>query len=437
MARAENSAGPDPARLDIWIFAGQSNSQGWALLKAPVPPRPHIFALDENGQWKIAREPLNPDFYRWTPPPVEPNLLLQRYNLPFPGARSPESFIEEEKSHGTSLGGVGPGLMFAERLQAVTRRDIGLIMCGVGSPIREWDPDSKPAGKLYSHMLTLIRKSGGRPKGLIWYQGESDALTPGAAEHYHEALLAFFDGVRRDLHQPDLPIICVQTGRFAYPYRSGEQSWETVREAQRRATLERPCTYLVSSIDLMLEDDIHVGFEGYRRLAPRIAEVALSQVYGVSGHGAPIAFDSARLIAPESWRPMIRVRFRGVTGRLQAEGRPSGFEIRVPGPAEDPGAHYPAPPSPDAPLYSVYRVDFDPSDPSAVILGLFDAAPILLGHHHPLCGTLSVMYAPGLNPYANIHDARDMALPAFGPVSVPLPPCAEGETPGGPGQHSG
>jgi len=437
VARAENRPHPDPSRLDIWVFAGQSNSQGWALLKAPVPVSPHIFVLDESGHWNIAREPLNPDFYRWTPPPVEPNILLQRRNLPLRGGRSPQEFIDEEKKQGIPLGGVGPGLMFADRLHAVTRRDIGLIMCGTGSPIREWDPNSKPTGELYAHMLTLIRKSGGRVKGLVWYQGESDALTPGAAEKYHAALLALFDGVRRDLRQPDLPIICIQTGRFAYPYPSKAQDWERVREAQRRATLERPHTYLVSSIDLTLEDDIHVSFEGYRRLTARIAEVALSEVYGLSGYGTPIKFASAQLIAPESWRPMIRVQFRGVSGRLQAEGRPAGFEIRAPRPVEDPGAHYPATLTPDVPLYSVYRVDFDPRDPSAVILGLFDASPILLGHHHPLCGSVSVIYAPGLDPYANIHDSRDIAIPAFGPVPVTLPPCREGEMPVVIGKHSG
>lgn len=427
MALAENTAGADPRNLDIWVFAGQSNSQGWALSKAPVPSDPHIFVLDPEGRWVVAREPLNPDFYRWTPPPLEANILSQRNNVPLAGSESPEDFLRSQQKRGSPLGGVGPGLMFALRLHQATQRNIGLIMCGVGSPIREWDPDSNPAGKLYSNMLTKIRNTGGRVKGLVWYQGESDALTPGAAEHYQEALLALFDGIRRDLHQPDLPILCVQTGRFAYPYNSGAHSWETIREAQRRVALERPGISLVSSIDLLLEDDIHVGFEGYRRLAPRLAEVALSEVYGLPGHGTPITLESAQLLAPESWRPMIRVKFRGVSGNLRSEGRPNGFEIRVPGPQEDPGAHYPAAPSPDVPLYSVYRVDFDPKDPSVLILGLFDASPILLGHHHPICGPLEVIYSPGLNPYSNIHDDRDIAVPAFGPIPVALPPCAADE----------
>jgi hypothetical protein len=69
------------------------------------------------------------------------------------------------------------------------------------------------------------------------------------------------DGVRRDLDQPDLPIVRLQTGRFAYPYNQGTGDWESIREAQRQAALERQHVYLVSSIDLFLEDDIRVGFE--------------------------------------------------------------------------------------------------------------------------------------------------------------------------------
>jgi Carbohydrate esterase, sialic acid-specific acetylesterase len=64
------------------------------------------------------------------------------------------------------------------------------------------------------------------------------------------------DGVRRDLDQPDLPIVRLQTGRFAYPYNQGTGDWESIREAQRQAALERQHVYLVSSIDLFLEDDL-------------------------------------------------------------------------------------------------------------------------------------------------------------------------------------
>jgi len=424
MAFAEDQGTVVPPKdMDVWVVAGQSNSQGWALLKAPVPGDPQVFAWEPSGQWVQAREPLNKDFFRWTPEPVEPNILLQRDGLAVQDKASVDDFLQKWRAESSDpLGGVGLGVIFAKRLHEVTHRPIGLILCGVGSPIREWDPDSNPKGRLYAHMLELILAAGGRVKGLIWYQGESDALTLGAAAQYGGALLRLIDGVRRDLHQTDLPILCVQTGRFAYPYNRGAEDWESVREAQRQAALERKHIYLVSSIDLFLEDDIHVGFEGYQRLAPRLAEIALSQVYKIPDHGSPLALESVQLIAVDGRRPMIRVKISGVTGRLKAEGRPSGFEIRMPRPTQDPGEKYPLRPA-DVPLYSVYRVDFDPSDRTALILGLFDASPILLGRYHPICGPLDLVYAPGLNPYANITDARDIALPAFGPVKVEAAPC--------------
>jgi hypothetical protein len=54
---------------------------------------------------------------------------------------------------------------------------------------------------------------------------------------------------------------------------------------------------MANSIDLLLEGDIHVGYEGC---------IAHSEVYGIPHYGTPVTFESAQLIAPESWRPMIR-----------------------------------------------------------------------------------------------------------------------------------
>src|SRR5271155_232589 len=162
MAFAEHSGVVVPPKnMDVWVVAGQSNSQGWALLKAPVPSDPQVFAWEPSGHWVQAREPLNKDFYRWTPEPVEPNILLQRDDLAMQDKASVDDFLRKWRSESSdSLGGVGLGVIFAKRLHEATHRPIGLVLCGVGSPIREWDPDSNPQGKLYSHMLELIRASG-------------------------------------------------------------------------------------------------------------------------------------------------------------------------------------------------------------------------------------------------------------------------------------
>lgn len=415
-----------PTGRDLWIVTGQSNSEGWALLKAPIEPDPRISAFDLEKGWIPATEPMNPHFSRWTPEPIDQNFLFQRTGVTMPAGLTPQAFLDRLRADKTPHGGVGLALLFAKHLLPHVARDIGIVRYGVGSAIARWDPgpDDKAEAPLYRDLVRRIHgaASGGTFKGVIWYQGESDALTPGAADRYEAALARVLTGIRRETRQPDLPAIVVQSGRLAYPFDTAARSLERVREAQRQVSLKMPHVALVPSHDLVLEDTAHIGFEGYLRLAPRIGEVALSQVYRLRGHGSPLALASAELFAIDHRRPMIRVRFTGVTGRLRAAGRPNGFELRAPRPAQDPGADYPREKA-ALPVFSVYRIDFDPADPGAVILGLFDASPILLGKTQPLCDPVQIVYAPGVDPYTNIVDDRDMALPAFGPVTVTRPPC--------------
>src|SRR5262249_3295801 len=152
------------------------------------------------------------------------------------------------------------------------------------------------------------------------------AMLPETAEAYGKALLGMIDSLRRDTKEPDLPFICVQIGRYAM--RADEKTnraWEKVREAQRQAARKRKNVYLVSAIDLLTDDPIHISYEGQARLGKRIAEIVCSTVYKLPGHGKPIDVLSTEVLQPQNERPMIRVRFRGVTGRLRAIGRATGF----------------------------------------------------------------------------------------------------------------
>lgn len=412
----------DPG-LDIWVFAGQSNSQGWALLKAPVEPDPRILFFNEQNQWVVAEEPLNKRFYEWTPGPVDENILLQRFEVLLPKGSTPEKFLRRQLVNSTEpLGGVGPALFFAKALLQSIDRRIGLISCGVGSSIKQWNPQLRSQeGSLYGLLLERIARAGGEIHGLIWYQGESDALTAGAAAGYEEAFLGLIDAIRRDTKRPDLPVVYVQIGRFVHPYDAHARAWEKIRDTQYRAAFQRKNLHMVSAIDLPLEDSIHLSFEAYQRLGPRLAEIALTEVYRQDGHGRSIQLDSVEILQASSRRPLIRVRFRGVSGRLTAPGPASGFELRSKLQAEDPSRSYPLPPSPDVPIPVIYRVDFDPGDPAALILGVFDNSPILLGKRHAFSGDLSLIYGAGLNPNVNIVDERDIPIPAFGPVEISLP----------------
>lgn len=405
---------PDQKEADIWVFSGQSNSQGWGMLKAPVEPDPRILFFSADNRWVVAKEPLNPRFTNWDPDPVRENILLQRTGVDYPSGADTENFIEQMKQDDVVMGGVGPGLAFAKHLVRFVDRPLGLMYCGVGgSPIKSWDPTVK--GSNYAAMTRRIAMVGGKIKGLVWYQGESDAMTRGAEEVYEAAILQLIDSVRKDTGLPDLAILCVQIGRFVWNYSSHAPGFEKIRDIQRRLPSLRPNVHTVSALDLALEDAAHISFEGQQRLGRRLAELALSQVYGQRDHGKGIGLTEIEVLQPDNRRPMVRVRFSGVSGKLTSPGVPTGFELRSRLPAQEPEA-----PAAEVLMPVIYRVDFDPTDPAAIILGVFDNALINSGgaKFHPLKEPFSIVYGPGMSPYVNIVDQKDMSLPAFGPVEV-------------------
>jgi len=251
-------------------------------------------------------------------------------------------------------------------------------------------------GGWYNVLLDKIRLTSQSIKGVLWYQGETDAWIP-RNDHYEADLLQLIDSFRRDLGDTELPFIYVQIGRF--PQRATADTiggWEMLREAQRRVMSQRNNVYMVNAIDLPLDDTVHPSFEGQMRLGRRLAEVALSEVYHQTGHGHSIELTSIKAIHPESENPMVRLRFRGVSGRLRAPGRPTGFKLRPPLTGDT------------NPLRTVYRVDFDPTTPDSLIVGIWK--PLEVGHR--------LIYGGGMDPYVNIVDEKDMPIPAFGPIEV-------------------
>jgi len=411
--KAEKHLYPDRKDADIWVFSGQSNSQGWGMLKAPIEPDPRVMFFNADNQWVVAKEPLNPRFKSWMPDSPRENILLQRNGVSYPRAEA-EKYIDKMQKENVNLGGVGAGLCFSKHLLRYVDRHIGLVYCGVGgSPVKSWDPTVKGAN--YEAMMNRIAMVGGKIKGLIWYQGESDATTPGAADVYEEKMLQLIDSVRKETEIAELPVLIVQIARFVWNYETHARSFEKIRDVQYRLPSLRPNVYTVSALDLPLEDSAHISFEGYERLAKRLAEVALTEVYKKPGHGKGIMVEGIEVLQPDNHRPMVRVRFSGVTGKLRSEGLPLGFEVRGQIPEVEP-----KPATAEIALPVVYRIDFDPTDPAAVILGVLDNALINSGgaKYHPLRDPFHVVYGPGMSPFVNIVDDKDMPIPAFGPVLV-------------------
>jgi sialate O-acetylesterase len=414
---------PADAQGDLWFIGGQSNMCGFGTLKEPSEPDPRIlFFVAKDDRWMPAREPLNSLFF----PHGDPHGMVPDYT------RLP-------------VGGAGLGMSFAQRVLKYTGRPLGIIGVATGGPAaKTWSPDFKekpvpgdtyPRRYIYQPLVKRIIQAGGwgRLKGVVWYQGESDAVElPSAAKVYENSLGKFIDRLRIDTGNPDLPFIIVQIDRQVSTLAPGQpgksklgeemadalatytEAWEHVRDVQRQMADNRKNVYVVSAIDLGdMVDPIHLEYESFRKLGLRIAEVALSQVYKLPGHATPIKLKSVRVEPLHVWhsdkiiqgRVVIRVRFSGVNGRLRSADRPTGFQLRFEKAKTG---------------WAPYQTEFDPQDPQAVLLRYCGPLPDQL---RPV-----LYYGSGLNPYCNIVDEKDVALPAFGPVAIP--PLAPAGSPG-------
>jgi sialate O-acetylesterase len=112
-------------------------------------------------------------------------------------------------------------------------------------------------------------------KGVIWYQGESNA---GRAREYGELFPFMIEQWRKEWNQGDFPFYWVQLADFnAEKSKPGESSWAELREAQTK-TLNLPNTGQAVIIDLGEGKDIHP--KNKHDVAARLVRWALSKDYG-------------------------------------------------------------------------------------------------------------------------------------------------------------
>lgn len=235
---------------DLWMIGGQSNAAGYGRGVIFDPPEPGVHILKNNEQWDIAAHPLN-----------DPT-----------GSTHANAEIANP--------GHSPYLCFARTLRAALGFPIGLIQTALGnSRLSQWNPTENPQAPLYHNLLHCVHLAGGRVRGLLWYQGESDT-NPGLAETHESRFADFVGRLRADLNDPALPIILAQANRY-----TGRQSpeehrgWSLLREAQRNAR-KLGNVAVVPTLDLPLSDDCHTSPAGNLVLARRKAEAALAMVYG-------------------------------------------------------------------------------------------------------------------------------------------------------------
>ncbi len=363
---------------DLWVLAGQSNMQGVGNMLDVEPPNPMVHMLAMNGVWREAVDPLH--LLAESPDPVH-----------FQSASEDErkKAIEAQRS---APKGAGLGLPFAREMARRTGRPVGLVCTAHGgTSMDQWSPDKRDEGglSLYGSMMDQVRRAGGAVRGMLWYQGESDA-NPDAVEGFPAKFESFIAAVRRDFNAPGLPFYYVQIGRFTHPD-VAPGPWNRVQNMQLEAEQSIPGVGLVAAIDLELDDLIHVGTPGLKRLGCRLANLAERDLHGAALASGPRPLRAVKAETP--YGKQLRVTFSGVNGRLKAQGRPMGFSMSS---------------GPDgANVAFLYKVELPEDAPDTVVLWV---------HEYP--ENVHIWYGRGLDPCANIVDELDMAMPVFGPLAV-------------------
>lgn len=368
---------------DLWVLAGQSNMEGHGDLVDVQPPSPLIHSFDLADRWLTAEEPLHTlvnatDPVHW---PLNAEKIPERWS----GERL-ETYLKNRRK------GAGLGLPFAVEMQKRTGVPVALIPCAHGgTSMDQWDPALRDQGgeSLYGSMLRRFHAAGGSVRGVLWYQGESDA-NPRAAAAFQQKFENFVRAVRDDFKEPDMPFYYVQIGRHISGTNIAE--WNAVQYAQLIAEREIPHSGMVPSVDLSLDDGIHVGTQDLKRIAERLANLVCRDLFPRLQNYGELK-SGPRPVGAKLSDGVLKVSFSGVNMQLLSDGRISGFSIH--------GAD-------GRPVPAIYKARIDPAEASTVLLYVQGALP----------ENATLWYGYGKDPYCNVHDAEDMPVPAFGPLRI-------------------
>lgn len=302
----------DVAFGDLWIGSGQSNME-WTSHQLGRSPEDMRGAEDAGVR-----------LFR-----VEPTTASE------PLERVAGAWQRSSPQSACSFSAVG--FHFAGELRRRTGRPIGLLLSAWGGtpaeawtpraalesderfwPILEREPQAPQWGPaaLYNGMIHPLL--GCQPRGVIWYQGESNA---DRAEQYAPLFQALIGAWREAFAAPELPFLFVQLANWrARAAQPGESDWAELREAQA-AALALPATGMAVAIDVGEADDIHPRDKA--TVAQRLALEAERVAYG-----REVASRGPRYASHKVEGEALRVRFDFAAGlRTRSGGAPPGFAL--------------------------------------------------------------------------------------------------------------
>ncbi len=233
----------------------------------------------------------------------------------------------------------GTGYFFGAALQEKLQVPVGLIHAAVdATSIRQWLPGDKVKdlklggaadGDCYTRAIRPIQPLAIR--GVIWYQGESDAVKDVFGVGYHRRLTALIEGWRRDWGQGDFPFLYVQLPRIGFgadqvhngKLPTAEQK-EIVGEWARIRDEQRQVLGLARNVGMAIYYEQTTGMlhpPQRRHAGERLALAARGLVYGDKIEFSGPLFDSVERVGDE-----LLIRFKHAAGLSTRDGKLRQFE---------------------------------------------------------------------------------------------------------------
>lgn len=365
---------------DVWILAGQSNMQGCGRLPGRARSHAAVRVFTLAREWRKAEDPLHI-------PAESPDRCHHN--------GSPCSPAQREHLRRSAQIGAGVGVLFGTLMRERTGVPQGLIAAARGgSAMAEWDPKRPGPSEdsLFHFLVTSVRQTGQPVAGVLWYQGETEAMTQQASA-YTLRMKALVSATRRVLHQPRLPWITTQLASVHGNFTDAQRSeWNRIQNLQRELPAAIPHLTTVTTIDLPLDDGIHIASDGFPELARRMARAAARLIPG-AGRERP----APQLLAVRPLRHspargyFLDLKYAHVAGDLRAFGNPGGFSFH------------------DETTGELRDIVFRTSLHGSLVrlhLASWPRRGTVLWHGH------------GTAPACTIHDTRGEPLPVQGPIPL-------------------
>lgn len=270
---------------DLWLCSGQSNME-WAVADSADPvdevrtardPRVRLFTVP----WQLAADraasfeagEADGEKGRWYPcdPAHAPRFSAVAYHF----GRALAPHVARPIGLVVAAWGGTPAEAWTPWWALETDPRLRPLVEGGGPTPPAWAEGSWDPSAIFQGMIAPL--TGTRFRGVIWYQGESNARR---AAEYEDLFPVLIHAWRREFRDPLLPFLFVQLAGFraAVPEPVQSGSWAELREAQRLTALRTPATGMAVAIDLGETRDIHPRRK--RPVGERLARAARAVAYG-------------------------------------------------------------------------------------------------------------------------------------------------------------